>query len=204
MVMQLTALIDFISTSQWRYNGHDGVSNHQPHDCLLNHLFGCISKERPKLHVTGHCAGSSLVTGEFPAQMPSNTENVFVWWRHHKGQRSLSSGVLSRTMEHHLAAKMFEHQILQKKQLYNLRPLSIYSLPLVENDMMWCNKSDWLFEGKYIWEKHPMEVTKYTAHPKSSAFFLVLLVSGQFCPWLLQWHWGFIWGQPEFPWCNPE
>ena len=21
---------------QWRHNGHDGVSNHQPHDCLLN------------------------------------------------------------------------------------------------------------------------------------------------------------------------
>ena len=27
---------------QWRHNGHDGVSNHQSHDCLLNHLFGCI------------------------------------------------------------------------------------------------------------------------------------------------------------------
>ena len=24
---------------QWRYNGHDSVSNHQPHNCLLNHLF---------------------------------------------------------------------------------------------------------------------------------------------------------------------
>ena len=23
---------------QWRHNGHDGVSNHQPHDCLLNRL----------------------------------------------------------------------------------------------------------------------------------------------------------------------
>ena len=22
---------------QWRHNGHDGVSIHQPHDCLLNH-----------------------------------------------------------------------------------------------------------------------------------------------------------------------
>ena len=24
----------------WRHNGHDCVSNHQPHDCLLNRLFG--------------------------------------------------------------------------------------------------------------------------------------------------------------------
>ena len=24
---------------QWRHNGRDGVSNHQPHDCFLNRLF---------------------------------------------------------------------------------------------------------------------------------------------------------------------
>ena len=24
---------------QWRHNGRDGVSNHQPHDCLLLRLF---------------------------------------------------------------------------------------------------------------------------------------------------------------------
>ena len=28
-------------------------------------------------------AGISLVTGEFPAQMASNAENVSIWWRHH-------------------------------------------------------------------------------------------------------------------------
>ena len=27
------------SLLQWRHNGHDGVSNHQPHDYLLNCLF---------------------------------------------------------------------------------------------------------------------------------------------------------------------
>ena len=27
------------STLQWRHNEHDGVSNHQPHDCLLDRLF---------------------------------------------------------------------------------------------------------------------------------------------------------------------
>ena len=29
---------------RWRHNEHDGVSNHQPHDCLLNRLFGLRSK----------------------------------------------------------------------------------------------------------------------------------------------------------------
>ena len=27
--------------------------------------------------------GNSLLTGEFPAQMASNAENVSIWWRHH-------------------------------------------------------------------------------------------------------------------------
>ena len=27
--------------------------------------------------------GISTVTGEFPAQMASNAENVSIWWRHH-------------------------------------------------------------------------------------------------------------------------
>ena len=68
---------------QWRHNGRDGVSNHQPHHCLLNCLFRSRSKKTSKLRVTGLCAGNSPVTGEFPAQMASNTENVSIWWRHH-------------------------------------------------------------------------------------------------------------------------
>ena len=38
---------------QWRHNEHDGASNHQPRDCLLNRLFRCRSKETSKLRVTG-------------------------------------------------------------------------------------------------------------------------------------------------------
>ena len=67
----------------WRHNGLDGVSNHQPHDYLLNRLFRCRSKKTSKLHVTGLCAGNSSVTGEFPVQRPSNAENISIWWRHH-------------------------------------------------------------------------------------------------------------------------
>ena len=68
---------------QWRHNGRDSVSNHQPKDCLLNRLFRRRSKKTSRLRVTGLCAGNSAVTGEFPAQMASNAENVSIWWRHH-------------------------------------------------------------------------------------------------------------------------
>ena len=68
---------------QWRHDERDSVSNHQPHDCLLNRLFRHISKKTSKLRVTGLCAGNSLVTGEFPEQRASNAENVSIWWRHH-------------------------------------------------------------------------------------------------------------------------
>ena len=68
---------------QWRHNERNGFSNHQPHNCLINRLFRHRSKKTSKLRVTGLCAGNSPVTGEFPAQMASNVENVSIWWRHH-------------------------------------------------------------------------------------------------------------------------
>ena len=68
---------------RWRHNDHAGVSNHQPHGCLLNRLFRRKSKKTSKLRVTGLCAGNSPGTGEFPAQMASYAENVSIWWRHH-------------------------------------------------------------------------------------------------------------------------
>ena len=43
---------------QWRHNERDGVSNHQPHDCLLNRLFRRRSNKTSKLRVTGLCAGN--------------------------------------------------------------------------------------------------------------------------------------------------
>ena len=72
------------SALQWRHNERDGVSNHQPRDCLLNRLLRYRSKKTSKLCVTGFCEGNSLVTGEFPVQRASNTEHVSIWWRHHR------------------------------------------------------------------------------------------------------------------------
>ena len=64
--------------------GRDSVSNHQPDDYLLNRLFRRRSKKTSNLRVTGLCAGNSPVTGELPAQMASNAENVSICWRHHE------------------------------------------------------------------------------------------------------------------------
>ena len=73
-----------LGSLRWRHNDHAGVSNHQPHGCLLNRLFRRKSKKTSKLRVTGLCVGNSPPgTGEFPAQMASYAENVSIWWRHH-------------------------------------------------------------------------------------------------------------------------
>ena len=51
--MKLTSIRYFFIWLQWRHNGPNGVSNHQPHDCLLNRLFWRRSKKTSKLRVTG-------------------------------------------------------------------------------------------------------------------------------------------------------
>ena len=48
-----------------RHNGRGSVSNHQHHDCLLNHVFRRRSKKTSKLRVTGLCVGNSPGT-EWP------------------------------------------------------------------------------------------------------------------------------------------
>ena len=71
-----------VDSLQWRHNGRDSISNHQPRDCILNRLFRRRSKKTSKLRVTGLCAGNSPGTGEFHAQMASYAENVSIWWHH--------------------------------------------------------------------------------------------------------------------------
>ena len=38
-----------------------------------------------------YLTGNSPVTGEFPAQMATNAENVSIWWRHHDTIEPLES-----------------------------------------------------------------------------------------------------------------
>ena len=74
---------------QWHHNEYNGISNHQPHDCLLNHLFRRRSKKISKLCITGLCEGNSLVTSEFPTQRASNAENISIWRCHHDNETVL-------------------------------------------------------------------------------------------------------------------
>ena len=86
-------------TLQWCHKERDGISNHQPHDCLLHHLFMRRSKKTSKLCVIGLCEGNSPMTSEFPALKASNEEDVTIWLRHHGGKKygeSWSTIFLSR------------------------------------------------------------------------------------------------------------
>ena len=63
---------------RWRHNECVGVSNHQPHDCLLNRLFKAQIKENIKAPRHWPLCGNSPVTGEFPTLRASNAENVSI------------------------------------------------------------------------------------------------------------------------------
>ena len=95
---------NYLQKLQWRHNGHDSVSNHQPYDCLLNRLFRRRSKKISKLRVTGLCSGNSPGTGEFPAQMTSNAENVSIWWRHHES--TVTWNKVSSVLMHNLVSRL--------------------------------------------------------------------------------------------------
>ena len=97
---------------EWRHNGRNGVSNHQPHDCLLNRLFRRIPKRTSKPCITGLCAGNSPVTGEFPAQRASDAENVSIWLRHHVHGRAsvVSYGATKSDWRHLRQATTTFHQ----------------------------------------------------------------------------------------------
>ena len=57
---------------RWRHNERDGVSNHQPHDCLLNRLFRRRWKKTSKLHVHN----GPVTRKMFPF------DDVIMWWPH--------------------------------------------------------------------------------------------------------------------------
>ena len=51
--------------------------------------LGADQRKHTKLRLTGLGEENSPVTGEFPAQMTSDAENVSIWWRHHGDEWSL-------------------------------------------------------------------------------------------------------------------
>ena len=89
------------ATLRWRHNERDGVSNHQPHDCLRSRLFRRRSKETPKLRVPGLCAGNSPATDEFPAQRTSNASS----WHITSGNGGGMGGAYNRKPQDYVCLK---------------------------------------------------------------------------------------------------
>ena len=80
-VIRLQANIISYESLEWSHNGRNGVSNHQPHQCLFNRLFVKENIKAPRhWPLCGECYWP-FVRG-IPAQMASNAENVSIWWRH--------------------------------------------------------------------------------------------------------------------------
>ena len=64
--------VSWANPLHWRHNDHDGVSNHQPHHCLLRRR----SKKTSKLGVTGLCVGNSPGPVNSPHKGPA-TRKMF-------------------------------------------------------------------------------------------------------------------------------
>ena len=109
---------------QWRHNGHDGVSNHQPHECVFNRAFRRRSKRTSKLCFAGFCAGNSAVTGEFPAQRASNAENVSIWWRHHV----LNSQQVPHSLPSRASNYMSDHCVYVEKHRPRYKAITLYDI----------------------------------------------------------------------------
>ena len=96
------------------------VSNHQPHHCLLNRLFRRISRKTSKLGIAGFCAGNSPVTGELPAQMASNEENVSIWWRHQVPKWCPCYKLFGDLQCTHLYKYLYKNSIFFHKRVYTM------------------------------------------------------------------------------------
>ena len=126
--------------SQWRHNECDGISNHQPHDCLLNRLFRRRSKKTSKLLcVTGLCEGNSPVISEFPAQRALNVENVSIWWRYH-GNRALGPDSIKRC---HLTS--IGNPIVEIRRSYD-RLISTMGFPIPVRRHLYIESGPWWWQ----------------------------------------------------------
>ena len=102
---------------QWCHNEHDGVSNQQRPDCLLNHFFQAQrSKKTSNLRVTGLCEGNPPET-----QRTSNAENVFIWWCRHGLSLSLFFSVVSGALEQSWIMMIIHKRTIKKQERHSRR-----------------------------------------------------------------------------------
>ena len=165
---------------EWRHNGLDGVSNHQPHDCLLSRSFMHRSKNTSKLRITGLWVGNSPVTNEFLAQRASNTQNVSVWWCHRV--------MLSNT--HILVSNYFKYsniiniQLKTKEFVYNflssskLMPVSIKYSIFIDQCIGYhaLNSHTWKYHNmRTTWD--PPVTSGFPSQRATNAIFVCMMIS---------------------------
>ena len=102
---------------QWRHNDNDGVSNHQPHGCLLNRLFRRRWKKTSKLRVTGLCAGNS------PHKWPV-TRKMFPF-----DDVIMSQRLYELITESLWTFSLFQSRLLCSNQVHDLAPVTTAQLP---------------------------------------------------------------------------
>ena len=161
-----------------RYNNErDGVANHQPHDCILNHLFGHRSKKTSKFRVTGLCEGNSPVTDEFSAQRASNAENVSIWWRHYE-LRICTAGIDVIQLDYllqKLRAKLFrgnKNIYLHFMSFFHIDMIQVVEIhPLVRHELIYSTYSiSWVplsWRRKEPRHQQPWYWTSYTKITRS-------------------------------------
>ena len=84
--IQIRPLLQVSSTTSPQIAGHELVHHHTfspPAGTIMTGYLDIFSTWFlwQFLSVTGLCEGNPPVTGGFPSQRASNTENVSIWWR---------------------------------------------------------------------------------------------------------------------------
>ena len=74
---------DILWTLQWRHNERDSVSNHQPHDRLLNRLIRRRSKKMLKLCCHWPLCGEFTGDRWIPRTNSQQRGKFSISWRHH-------------------------------------------------------------------------------------------------------------------------
>ena len=77
---------------QWRHNGRDGVSDHQPYHCLLNRLFMRRSKKTSNSASLAFVRGINRRPVNSPQKWPVTQKKVSIWWHHHDWNPSKQQG----------------------------------------------------------------------------------------------------------------
>ena len=121
---------------QWRHNERDGVSNHQPRDCLLNCLFRHRSKKTSELRVTGLCAVNSPHKGPVTPKMFPFDDVIMIWnlfneWSHTHGQNRVKiSYICIRKWRYHVTLL---HTLKRKDRQVDC-PRTVMNLILHDDD----------------------------------------------------------------------